>query len=100
MAAQAQGNSPTNNSPTNSFPQTPSLNIHLPGIWNAIDCDDCDTYYNKQKQNLAGARDKAIEAALAKYSAAIASAYQNYRTAFQLENASFNSDMAHADADF
>ena len=96
----SQSNSPTNNSPTNSFPQPPSLNIYLPGIWDATDCDDCDTIYDEKITDLTDARDNAIKAALEKYADAIATATQTYRTAFQLENAMFNGSMAQADADF
>ena len=99
---QSQSNSPTDNSPTNSVPQPqgPRIFGQHPRGWNAMDCDDCDTVYNEKIKNLTDARDNAIDAALKKYSTAIADATEIYRTAVQLENAKFNGDMAQADAEF
>lgn len=98
---QSQSNSPTNNSPTNSVPQPPpSRDVYLPGLWDAIDCADCDTIYDEKITDLTNTRDDAIDDALEKYNKAIADASKNYKNAIELENAIFNGDMAQVDADF
>ena len=90
------------NSPTNRFSQTPRPSVFGHGGWDAIDCNDCDTYYYYNKRNAEPERylDNAIDAAKAKYTAERADAYSDYRDAFQPENASFNGDIVQSDADF
>ena len=49
----SQSNSPTNNSPTNSIPQPqwPRIFGQYPGGWDAMDCDDCDTFTTRKLQS-------------------------------------------------